>query len=119
MDPEDTSWIDGADEEIDHHVPVKVMVERSNNAPAKRPALSHTDFGLEVCSALDEIEIHCNLIISFHSAQTGYWRMTKRKRSYVHGQEVKAAATRGLVGLLSVQPLQDTPRPKSRRAAVP
>lgn len=47
MDPEDTSWIDGADEEIDHHVPVKVMVERSNNAPAKRPALSHTDFGLE------------------------------------------------------------------------
>ncbi|KAG1792446.1 MRC1-like domain-containing protein [Suillus plorans] len=47
MDLEDTSWIDGADEEIDHHVPVKVMVERSNNAPAKRPALSHTDFGLE------------------------------------------------------------------------
>ncbi|KAG1820532.1 MRC1-like domain-containing protein [Suillus subaureus] len=47
LDPEDTSWIDGVDEENDNHVPVKVMAERSNNAPAKRPALPHTDFGLE------------------------------------------------------------------------
>jgi hypothetical protein len=42
------------DEENDNHVPVKVMAERSNNAPAKQPALSHTDFGLEVCSMVDE-----------------------------------------------------------------
>ncbi|KAG2361993.1 hypothetical protein BDR07DRAFT_1407958 [Suillus spraguei] len=47
LDLEDTSWIDGADEENDSHVPIKVMSERSNDAPAKRPALSHTDFGLE------------------------------------------------------------------------
>jgi mediator of replication checkpoint protein 1 len=46
LDLEDTSWIDGADDVNDNHVPVKVMVERSNNALAK-PALSHTDFGLE------------------------------------------------------------------------
>lgn len=47
LDPEDTSWIDGMDEENDNHVPVKVMAERSNSAPAKRPALFHADFGLE------------------------------------------------------------------------
>ncbi|KAG1780344.1 MRC1-like domain-containing protein [Suillus placidus] len=46
LDMEDTSWIDG-EEENDNYVPVKVMAERSNNAPAKRPGLSHTDFGLE------------------------------------------------------------------------
>ncbi|KAG1756055.1 hypothetical protein EDB19DRAFT_1902237 [Suillus lakei] len=35
----------GAEE--NHNVPVKVMSERSSNAAAKRPAPSHTDFGLE------------------------------------------------------------------------
>ncbi|KAG1874779.1 MRC1-like domain-containing protein, partial [Suillus subalutaceus] len=46
LDLEDTSWIDGVDEN-DNHVPVKVMAERSNNAPAKRSAPSHTDLVLE------------------------------------------------------------------------
>ncbi|KAG1753709.1 MRC1-like domain-containing protein [Suillus paluster] len=47
LDPEDTSWIDRADEENDGNVPVKVMAEHSSKPPAKRPAQSHTDFGLE------------------------------------------------------------------------
>ncbi|KAG2071979.1 hypothetical protein BDR04DRAFT_1097661 [Suillus decipiens] len=47
LDLEDTSWIDGADEENDSHVPIKVMSERSSDVPTKRPTLSHTDFGLE------------------------------------------------------------------------
>lgn len=62
----------------------------------------------------------CNLTVSLHSAQTGYWRMTMRKQNCVHGREVKVVETRGPAGLLLVQPLQDTPRPpKSRQAAVP
>ncbi|KAG0699868.1 MRC1-like domain-containing protein [Suillus ampliporus] len=47
LDPEDTSWIDRADEENDDNVAVKVMTERSSKPPAQRPAQSHTDFGLE------------------------------------------------------------------------
>ncbi|KAG2148095.1 MRC1-like domain-containing protein [Suillus clintonianus] len=47
LDPEDISWIDRADDENDENVAVKVMTERSSNAPAKRPTVTHSDFGLE------------------------------------------------------------------------